>query len=140
MVIGGWGGLLFAIYPFFVGGLEGGLFSVWNRLRKGFEFGFAFSLAATPIREEVIVRAENQKSLQAVLLRCEGPLFFFHRAIGQTYGFVVFAFLSFLFFTRFLQSAFPVSFTRGIASYLSCNTGKGTALGLHLGGILFSLY
>ena len=61
---------------------------------------------------------------------CEDLLFFFHRAIDRTSGFVVFAFsflffsflfFSFLFFARFLQSAFPASYTREAIEYRERN-------------------
>ena len=81
------------------------------------------------IREEVIVRAETnqKKALRAVLVRCE-DLLFFHRAIGRIYGFVVFAF-SFLFFARFLQLAFPASYTRELLRTYHGIPGKERRLG-----------
>lgn len=98
------------------------------------------SLAAVSIREEVIVRATTAGSAAS-----NGRIFFsFHRDISiGLVGLWSLFFLCFIFFSS-LRTVSPISvpgFTySGIASYLSWNTRKRTALGIHLGGIVFFLY
>lgn len=97
-----------------------------------------FSLAAVPIRGEGIVRAEtNQKSLRAVLLRCQGlPFLSSCRSNLWVCGICFF----FHFFARFLQSTFPDLHTRGLFHTYHGILGKERRLGYYLGGVVFSLY
>lgn len=72
---------------------------------------------------------------------CEDLPFSFYRAIDRTGGFVVFAFsffILFLFFTRFLQSAFPASHTRELLHTYHRIPGKERRLGYIWAGLCFS--
>lgn len=83
----------------------------------------------------------EQKPLRAVLLRMRGSSFFFlsgYRSDLWVCGLCFFFLFLFLFFTRFLQSAFPASHTRELLHTYHRIPGKERRLGYIWAGLCFS--
>lgn len=99
---------------------------------------FFFGCSVDPGRGDCPSRNESEKSTAGSAGSMRGSSFFPSSDRSDLWV------CGICFFFSFLRTVSPIGVPgfiySGIASYLSWNTGKGTALGIYLGGVVFCLY